>query len=236
MLIKVAICEDEKVFRDTLEIILKYYLKEKNKSYILDCYERGEQLLESNHNQYNILFLDVEIKNGIDGIELAKRLRIENNTGEIIFLTSHQEEAYKAFEVNAFRYLLKPLQEDMLYKTMDLAIEKIEEIKKNYIILESGTSIIKLQLKDIIYIETYERKLKVHTLEKEYVIDYRLRDIEDKLRDKWFFRVHKSFLINLEHIKEHNDTNIIMQNGVVIYISRLKLQPFKQLFVGYLRG
>ena len=235
-MIKIAICEDEKLFRDRFVISIKYYLEEKGLSYRLDCYEKGEQLLEVNHKQYDILCLDVEIKNGMDGIALAKELRTEDSRGQIIFLTSHQEEAYKAFEVNAFRYLLKPLQDDVLYKTMDLVIQKIEEIKGNSIVLRVGQSFIKLQLQEIVYAETYKRKLKVITLQKEYIVDSTIGDIEEQLGEKNFFKPHKSFIINLGHIKEHNNDTITMQNGVIIPISRLKLSAFKQRFVGYLRG
>ncbi len=235
-MIKLAICEDEKLFRVSLYKLLKTYLQEKGIAHIIDCYEKGEQLLEGHHKQYDILYLDVEIKDGMDGITLAKRLRQENNRGQIVFLTSHQEEAYKAFEVNAFRYLLKPLQQDKLYETMDLLIPKIKDIRDNEVIFKVNQGFIRLQLQEILYIETYERRLRVMAVDKEYRVDSQIGEIENQLKDRQFFRIHKSVLINLEHIKEHNNSTVIMRNGVMIPISRLKLSAFKQQFVAYLQG
>lgn len=229
-------CEDEKIFKDEFESLIKHYFKTNRLLYRLDGYENGEQLLEVNHQQYDILYLDVGIKDGIDGITLAKKLRMEDNKGQIIFLTSHQADAYKAFEVNAFRYLLKPLNENVLHKTMDLVIKKIEEIKKNYIVLQVGQSFIKLQLQEILHIETYKRKLKVYTSQKEYLVDCTLSEVENELRDRGFFRTHKSFLINLEHVKEHNNNTAVMQSEIFIPISRLKLSTFKEEFIAYLKG
>lgn len=234
-MIRLAICEDEKIFRERLKALIKVYLQVKDIPHIIDCYEKGEQLLETHHKQYDILYLDVEIKGGIDGITLAKRLRQENNRGQIVFLTSHQEEAYKAFEVEAFRYLLKPLQENILYETMDLLIRKIKDIQENEIIFKLIQGFIKLPTQEILYIETFERKLKVSTIEAEYMVDSKMGKIEIQLKNRCFCRIHRSVLINLMHIKEHNNSTVVMKNDQIIPISRLKLSDFKQQFVEYLK-
>lgn len=233
--INVAVCEDEALFRDKLAGLIKEYFELLGAEYSLNVYKKGEELLKVNHDEYSILCLDVEIKDGMNGIELAKEIRKKNSTSQIIFITSHQEEAYKAFEVEAFRYLLKPVQKEVLFQTLDAMMQKIKKMQKQRIIFKSGQKFVQLHISEVIYIETVGRKLRVVTLKKDYLSDNKLREVEDQLNNEDFFRVHKSYIVHLAFVKEHDNNSIIMQNGDQVFISRLKLISFKKKFVAYLR-
>ncbi len=232
---KVGLCEDEKIFRDQLTELVKQYFDAKGEKYAIDTYEKGEQLLEVEHTCYSIMFLDVEIKNGMNGLELAKKLRELNHTSFIVFITSHQEEAYKAFEVDAFRYLIKPVQKEKLFEVLDILIQKIKALRNQIVILKTGQNLVKLHMSEILYIETVERKVKICTLKKDYIADNKISELDAQLIENDFFRVHKSYLVNMAYIKEHTHTEVTMQNGIQIFISRLKLASFKKQFVMYLR-
>lgn len=234
-MIKIAVCDDEAMFRQDLERLLEAYFSVKTRNYIIEYYSLGEELLKSDYAQYDIFCLDVEISGGMNGIELAKRIRQKNLKAEIIFTTSHPEEAYCAFEVNTLRYLLKPIQQDMLYKTLDLVLRRRKERAAKLIKLNQGQRFFQLPFSDIIYFETLDRKLKVHTTQKFYVVDNKINEVEKQLEEKHFFRIHKSYLINMGYVKEHDQTTITMQNGDVTYISRLRLKAFKEDFRCYLR-
>lgn len=234
-MIKIAICEDEKIFSEMLYKLLEEYLKLKGKDYLIDCYNKGEDLLQSDYDRYDIFCLDVEIRGGMSGIEVAKKIRGDNYRSEIIFTTSHKEEAYKAFEVNTLRYLLKPVQKEMLEGALDLALLKMKERESQVLVLSQGQKFIQIPHADILYFETIDRKIKVNTMKKSYIVDNKINDLEKQLSERYFFRVHKSYLVNLAYVKEHDQTTIIMQNGNAVYISRLKLKAFKERFVAYLR-
>lgn len=234
-MIKVAVCEDEKVFRDHLINLLEEYFKAKKIEYFIDDFVRGEDLLKVNIKEYDVFCLDVAIQDGMSGIDIARKIREQTHTSEIIFTTSHQEEAYKAFEVNTLRYLLKPVQRTELSETMDLVLKRREERENQFLVLNQGQKHIQIPLIDILYFETLDRKLRVITVQKEYVVDNKINVLDKELSDRNFFRIHKSYLIHLKYIREHDQTTVTMQNGDVVYISRLKLKAFKEKFMAYLR-
>lgn len=234
-MIRIAICEDEKIFRDHLIRLLKGYFEERKIEYAIDDFLRGEDLLKVPLNQYDIFCLDVAIQDGMSGIETAKEIREKTHTSDIIFTTSHQEEAYKAFEVNTLRYLLKPIQKDELEQTLDLALKRKEERESQFLVLNQGQKFIQIPLIDIVYFETQDRKIKVNTMKKPYIVDNKINELEKQLVDRNFFRIHKSYLINMVYIREHDQSTVTMQNGDVVYISRLKLKSFKEKFSAFLR-
>ena len=234
-MIKIAICEDEKVFRDHLIRLMKNYFEQRNIQYFIDDFLRGEDLLKVDMVQYDIFCLDVAIQDGMSGIEIAKKIREKTHTSDIIFTTSHQEEAYKAFEVNTLRYLLKPIQGDELAETLELAIKRKEERESQVLVLNQGQKFLQVPLIDIMYFETLDRKLKVNGKKETYIVDNKINDLDSKLAERNFFRIHKSYLINLVYVRQHNQTSVTMQNGDVVYISRLKLKAFKEKFSAFIR-
>ena len=234
-MIKIAVCDDEEIFRQDLERLLEAYFSAKTKNYSIDYYTLGEDLLKADYTQYDIFCLDVEINGGMNGIELAKKIRQKNLRADIIFTTSHPEEAHYAFEVNALRYLLKPIQQEAFYKTLDLVLRRRKERAAKLVKLCQGQRFLQLPFSDVLYFETLDRKLKVHTTQKAYIVDNKINEVEKLLEDKCFFRIHKSYLINMAYVKEHDQTTITMQNGDIVYISRLRLKAFKEDFRSYLR-
>lgn len=232
---KVAICEDELYFSEQIGALLDEYFGMKGINYQIDYFESGEELMKANLSEYQVFCLDVDLNSAMSGLDVAQLIRRNKVASDIIFITSHQEEAYRAFEVNAFRYLLKPVKRDVLFKTMDLIMRKREEREKRLIVLNLGQKYFQIACDSIIYFETVDRKLRVYTTKKTYMVDNKINEVDKMLADKNFFRVHKSYLINLSYVQEHDQTTVTMLNGDVVYISRLKLKAFKEKFVSFLR-
>lgn len=212
-MIGIAICEDEEPLRVKLTGLLEHYCEVKAYRYQIDAYPKGEALLKQQDKQYDVVFLDIEMQGGANGIEIARALRQADYTGFIIFLTSHCEQVYEAFEVDAFRYLLKPIEQSLLDKTMNIMLKKLEQAKKNKIILTSGKDYIQLSSDDIIYIETEDRKVKVHTFKESYKVDERINALEEKLSEMNFCRVHRSYLINLKYVESHKEDSATLKSG-----------------------
>ncbi|SFR72788.1 LytR/AlgR family response regulator transcription factor [Anaeromicropila populeti] len=234
-MVKIAVCEDESFFREQLGDLVTEYFEAREKTYAIDYFQSGEELLEANLSEYHVFYLDIEIKGGMNGLETAKKIRTQMAQGDIVFVTNHQEEAYRAFEVNALRFLLKPIQKDILFKTMDLVVRRKEEKARRIVILNKGQRYLQVPYDNILYFETVERKLKVHTTKKTYLVDNKINELDKLLCERNFFRVHKSYLVNLAFVQEHDQSTVTMLNGDVVYISRLKLKQFKESFVVYLR-
>ncbi|MHC1749953.1 MAG: LytR/AlgR family response regulator transcription factor [Cellulosilyticaceae bacterium] len=232
---KIAVCEDEKIFQEYMIRLLEEYFEDVNKTFKVDRYSNGEALLSTNHTCYDIVFLDVEMYGYMDGITVARQLRKTGNHSQIIFITSHQEEAYKAFEVEAFRYLLKPINKKLLYETMGLLLQKCNMVEKEYIVFNHGKDLIRLNQEEVVYIETEKRRLKVCTKEDTYIVDNRINEVAKMLSSEMFFRAHKSYIINLSYIKEYTDDQVKLSNESIFYISRLKVPSFKKAFLDYLK-
>ena len=233
-MLKIAVCDDESYFREQAGGVLEEYAKQRGKDFQIEYFTSGEELLQANCSEYGMFCLDVEMS-GMSGLEVAQTLRRNRIFAEVIFVTNHQEEAYRAFEVSALRYLLKPVKEEQLFRTMDLIMKRREERERRLIVLNQGQKFLQVICDNIIYCETVDRKLKVHTTQKTYLVDNKINEVDKQLADRNFFRVHKSYLINLAFVQEHDQTTVTMLNGDVVYVSRLKLKAFKESFLAFLR-
>ena len=229
----IAICEDEIIMIQELQKLIERYKQLKRVDITLSVYTSGEALLDSKLEQ-DAIFLDISMAQ-LDGIQTAKKMREQGFTGIIIFLTSHTERVYEAFEVKAFRYLLKPINYTMLEELLDLLNQEITKTEKEYIIITTKQKTVRVAYEDVLYIESIGKNVEIHTLDKNYIMREKVSEFERILIDKGFFRVHKSFLVNLEYIKEIVNDSVVLENEEVIYVSRLRMKQLKEAFVNTLR-
>lgn len=229
----IAICEDEIIMVREVQKLIERYRQLKGMEITLSVYKSGEALLDSELEQ-DVIFLDISMKQ-LDGIQTAKKMREQDFTGIIIFLTSHTERVYEAFEVKAFRYLLKPINYTMLEELLDLINEELTKREEEYIIIITKQKTVKVTYKEVLYMESVGKNLKIHTLNKNYIMREKVSEFEKILMDKGFFRVHKSFLVNLEYIKEIVNDSVVLENEEIIYVSRLRMKQLKEAFIENLR-
>lgn len=231
---KIAVCDDDECFRRKLLQYLNQYYK--SLDVLIDTFPSGEKLAErftSDKNAYNLIFLDIEMGR-MDGIHTAKRIRQENKDVIIIFLTSHVEFATDGYEVNAFRFLTKPLSENKLLKTLQ-DIQKEWDSNRKMIIRDFDSEIL-LQYKDIIYLEAQNVNISIKTTNKDYTIRRTLSSMCDELKGPAFYQPHRSFIINLSYVADYDNKSVTMENGAVIPLSRNKLAEFKEALMLYVKN
>lgn len=186
--------------------------------------------------QPDILFLDISMpgKTGFDLLEL-----IPNLDAEVIFVTAHTEFAIEAFDFDVCGYVLKPLDDKALVKAVGRAITRTQNKRKlnnggdknNKIGIPDGNGIRYLDINDIIFLETENRYTKVVTTEGDILSSYNIGKYSEMLPIKSFYQIHRSFIINLNHIKRYDSTGvIIMTNNTEIPMSRKNRDEFLQLF------
>ncbi|WP_270507668.1 LytR/AlgR family response regulator transcription factor, partial [Paraclostridium sordellii] len=134
-MIRIGICEDEKEIQDLIETYLHSILKSVNIDYEIKKYNLGEELLESNLKEIDILLLDIQMGQ-INGMDTARKIRELDNKMEIIFITSLIDYVQEGYEVRAYRYLLKPIEEEELKKHVLTCIKEIEN-KNSYILIKN---------------------------------------------------------------------------------------------------
>ncbi len=210
---------------------MKKILNEKH--YSISEFSSGEELLLS-IIKFDMYFLDIQM-NKITGIEAAKKIRLINESGVIIFITGFKEYVFEAFDVRAFHYILKPVQEEKLKEILQSALAQFEKNDK-FIIARTMGNLSKIFIKDILYIEAEQRKLKVHTSYDIIEYYYKISDMEQELQGCYFFRCHKSYIVNLKYVKSFDSNSIILKNSENIYLSKYKLADFSREFMYYLKN
>jgi len=226
----IGFCDDELSIREELVQLCKQYMKANLSNFEIITFNSGEEVIEYDKT-INILFLDIQMK-GINGLETAEKLRQKDENMIIVFLTGYINFMQAGYRVKAFRYLLKPVKNSEFTETL---LEAIHEVKKDSrIIIGTEGEIIFLKLKEIIYIECINRYTVVRTKKKYFETLIKMNKWEDILNSGDFYRVHKSYIVNLEYIKEIGK-EIILDNEEKVEVSVRKVGQLKKVSKAYRR-
>lgn len=229
---RIAICDDEERYRVELKTILDKILI--NAEYDIDTFDNGNRLTESFAAQaYDLVFLDIEMP-AVDGITLAKRLRSVSEKVFIVFLTGHVEYAIEGYEVNALRYLTKPVDVEKLKEVIRYVQER-QGSSRQIIIKEDGEEYL-IDINDIIYMESENQNVRIITSKGEHSIRYNIGDFEDQLRNDGFFRIHRGYLISLSKVKKLSKNDVIMDGDIILPVSRSNVKPLKEALYAYVEG
>ena len=229
---RIAICDDEEIYRVELKTILDKLLI--NVDYDIDTFDDGRQLMESfSKAPYDLVFLDIEMP-AVDGITLAKSIRSRSENVFIVFLTGHIEYALEGYEVNALRYLTKPVDIGKLKEVIRYVQEK-QGSAHQLIIREDGEEIL-IDIGDVIYMESMNQNVRIVSAKGEHVIRYNIGDFEEQLKNDGFFRIHRGYLISLSKVKKLVKSDVIMEDGTALPVSRSNLKPLKEALYAYVEG
>ena len=229
---RIAVCDDEELFRIEFKAVLDKLLI--NSEYDIDTFSDGENLYRAFlSSPYDLVFLDIEMP-GIDGITLAKRLRADSENVIIVFLTSHIEYALEGYEVNALRYLTKPVDTTKLREVLRY-IDDRKKKSSQIMIKEDGEEII-IDLNDILYMEAMDKNVRIVTSVKEYITRYNIGDYEEELKNNGFFRIHRGYLISLSRVRKIANNAVILDNDVSLPVSRSNMRALKDAFYAYVEG
>ncbi|RKD27561.1 two component transcriptional regulator, LytTR family [Caminicella sporogenes DSM 14501] len=251
---KCIVVDDEMPARD--EII--YLLNDIGGLDIIGEASDGESALKLiKSRKPDVVFLDINMT-GMDGFDLVNEILKFEHIPLIVFVTAYDQYAIKAFEVNAIDYILKPINKERLKKTvrklkllfsneninfdiekrLNKLISKLNQPneKIDRICVYENGKYIPLNPKEILYLTTVGRNTIIKTKNGQFTTNYTLSEMEEKLSKYNFFRSHRSFLVNLDEVKEihnwFNGTFQIVLNGaenVKISVSRNKAGEFKEI-------
>lgn len=216
---KIAICDDE---QNQIEYLTSMVDKWANKNrHIVEIkpYSSAKSFLFDycNEKDFDILLLDIEMPE-MNGVELAKAVRKENSTVQIIFITGYYEYFSDGFDVSALHYLIKPADERKLMPVLDRAVNNLN-YRQRSVLLSSPDGDIKVSLADVQYIESQNVYIEVHTVKGVYRSRISLAKFAEQL-DETFIKVHRSYIVGLKYVKMISRTNITMVNGDTVPIAR----------------
>ncbi len=216
-MINTAICDDEKYFVDKLHIWIKDFFLEKRVDFRINEYSNGKDLLEHGMD-CDLLFLDVKMEEQ-DGFRTAEILRKNGFSGCIIFSTIMKNDMYRAFEYEAFDYLVKPISSEAFERTMERFINSLETNEKQIVVSSRGQKSI-VKSADILYCEIINRKIYLHQSDGSTIEYYgKISELEKSLGGN-FFKSHRSYLVNLQHILSCGSNEITVSGNEKIPLSR----------------
>ena len=228
-MLKIAVCDDEERIRQYIKNIIFREL-----SVQADLYASGETLLAAELS-YDIYFLDICLgKEGtMNGMETARMLR-GRTEAVLIFITALEDYVYEAYDVEAFQYLLKPLDEEKLCMVLHKAAAKAEKKQAvlPLLIKVNGRSI-KIPVADIYYGESGGRKIILHTKSGIFTYYEKMELLEQKLGDG-FFRSHRGFLVSLKEVAGYDRTSITLKCGDTVFLAKQKYSDFVEAYMNYL--
>ena len=232
-MIHIAVCDDEKYMSDTIRTMAHDFFRRKNMETVIWQFSNGKELLESDKT-IDILFLDIQMKE-MNGMETARILRSRKFKGFLIFITVLKEMVFDSFEVQAYDYLVKPIEKKQFEKTMERLFSSMQDASQANLLVQRGYESSIIPFDEIVYCEIIDRKVYLHLVSSE-IIDYydRIENLERRL-DGRFFRCHRSFLINLKYLKSYKNKTAYKENGKEIPVSRLRSKEFSGVILQYMK-
>lgn len=219
MKLKIAVCDDDELQREYLSEVVSAWAKRNRHLAEIRQYAEPKSFLfdYSEEKDFDILLLDIEMPE-MNGIELAKQIRNESTTVQIIFITGYYEYFSDGFDVSALHYLLKPVDEGKLCPVLDRAAGNLASRQRG-VLIDGPEFSVKVALADILYVESENVHIIVHTVSGNYRTRMALSSFSKQL-DETFFKVHRSYVVNLKYIKKITRADIAMANGDIVPISR----------------
>ena len=231
---RLAVVDDESVYRNNVaELIYAVYGVENVSCYL---YSDGSEIVKSFENGFELdaIFLDIEMKE-LDGMSTAKVIRKYSKDIPIIFLTSHTEMAMEGYEVDALRFLSKPVKKDKLLETLD-ELEKKLKVEEKIILRKDGEEIV-YGINDLIYVEAANNSVrfvfKKDTVEMRMKFAQALELVDGISKD--FCKCHRSYYVNLAHVKKLGTADVAMDNGDVLPVARSSAADAKKMLFEYVR-
>ncbi len=233
-MLSIAVCDDEVIECCNMAKKIKDILEEMKIPCIVRQFRNGKELLQESES-FDIVFLDI-IMQDLDGMKTAQILREKVSDKILIFVSSSREYVFEAYDVEAFQYLLKPVNDRKLKKVLQKAVRKTEKCSQEFIIVSKERQKKKLFLDDIYYFEIKGRVVEAHGKEGIFTYYGQIGELENRLQDKGFFRCHKSYLVNLKHADGYNRQKIVLDNGENIVIAKRRYEEFCQEVLKVMRG
>ena len=235
-MIRIAICDDEAPARAYLASLIR---AQDCPCEVVEYTSAGDCLADC--REIDLLFLDIELNaTGPDGMALARWLREGDSADQpvIIFVTGYERYVFDAFDVGAFQYLLKPVDEKKFAQVFARAVAQIgarrEKPARTLTLQWAGVSRT-VPLDSIYYIESSNHKVVLRLKDGEFSCYGKIRDLEAELGDQ-FFRVHKGYLVNLAYVEGYSRTELTLTSGEKLLISKYKYPDFVKAYLRFLKG
>ena len=233
---RIAVIDDQPADRDYIAALVTCWAKDRDTTVTTVPFPSAEAFLfaYSEDKDFDILLLDIEM-GAINGVELAKTVRAENDAVQMVFITGFPDFIAEGYEVSALHYLMKPVDRDKLFSVFDRAAANLGKAER-WILLPSGDGQTRVRLDRILYAEAFGHDLTVHTEDGDFAFRKTIGAWEAELDpEAGFVRCHRSVLVNLRYVSKIMRTDVVLDNGTVLPLARNAVQAVNLAFIRYYR-
>ena len=233
--IRIAAVDDEPIFTAMVKETIEAHMKNAGEDYKMQIFSGGNELLSSDREKpFDLVLLDIDMPQ-ITGIEIARELRMKREDTAIIFVTNKDELVYETIQYTPFRFIRKSRFSQEISEALENYLRKRREQKAVYFFsVDDGKR--PVNVVSLIYAEVQSHKLTVHCEEESFEANGNLSDVEKAIAGYGFVRIHKSYLVNLRYISLIRKSEIILDDGTSLPLSRRKLESVKMELVRFARG
>ena len=227
---KVVVCDDDVICANEIKLNIEETLREKAVAADVTLFSDSRELMNTD-GSFDLAFLDIQMP-GTNGIDLAYQLKAKNKNIIIFFITSYDSYLDEAMDLNAFRYIKKPLDIKRLRSGIKKAISYINNTSVTFH-LKNEAGIHTINSNEIVYVEIIRHSTKVVTIGGEYISSNTIDYWKDKLCSQAFINVHKSFIINMNHITNYKRDTVTLSGQYQIPIAYRRQAAFRSFFFEY---
>ncbi|MDA3932464.1 MAG: LytTR family DNA-binding domain-containing protein [Tenericutes bacterium] len=230
---RICLVDDDSIQLDYLKVIIDKWSNEHSINTELSFYYSAEEMLFE-HNEsypYDVIVLDIQMGH-MNGIELAKRIRKTDENVILAFISGMADYVFDGYEVQAIRYILKPIKDNKVYELLDYANTHITT-ENSYIIISVSGEKKKINYDDIIYFESMGHYITLHLENEEYDYKYNISDLCLDLADTEFIRTHRSYVVNMKYVEKITRNECQLVQNINIPLSRNSYKSVNEKFINY---
>jgi DNA-binding LytR/AlgR family response regulator len=235
MNLHIAVCEDDAAASEYLANLSQNWAASRKINISISVFESAESFLfiYEDGKPVDIMLLDIHMK-GIDGLTLAKQLRAAGGRMQMIFVTGTPDFISEGYEVSALHYLMKPIRADKLEAVLDKAAAAAGK-REAPVVVDTAEGPIRIFPGDILHAEAFAHITAIKTAGG--VVEGRVSiGALEAMLNRDFCRVHRSYLVGLYYIKQITKDAVIMDDGVLIPLSRRRYNAVNKAFIQFYKG
>ena len=231
MAYRVAIVDDSTTDAEFVKGILNSWADLRQANIQAEVFPSAEAFLfrYAEDKDWDILLLDIEM-GAMDGVTMAKRVRQDNETMQIVFITGYSDYIAEGYEVAALHYLMKPVNREKLLTVLDRALEKRKQ-EERCLNLEAYGEMVRIPFYEIRYLDVHQNYVTVHA-KADYTVKRTLGDFEKELDDR-FCRVGRAMILNLKYIQRVTKTEVRLSDGTVLPLPRGAYEPLNRAIIAH---
>ena len=237
---QIALCDDEEIYHEKIQnLIRQYKLIHSDRTFSLSSFSSGRELLNhvDEYGGFDLYILDC-IMPGMNGIELGSALRRRDDAGILLYLTTSPDFALDSYRVDAFDYLLKPMDRDLFFQSLDKAYRSFSQILQEVVAVKTADSIRMLSIADIRYAERMEKHIDYCLTDNTVIHSTSFNGsfrhaVDELLTHKGMLLVGSSFVVNLSHVTEVTKSDLVLTGNLHVPVPRRMYEAVKKKWVDF---